>query len=149
MAATFARRTLLKFLPALPAALCAEHLVGQIHLSVVGHTGWAHHGRCWLNGEEVTNRCKAASETEGWCDLYGRSPDGGMTLPVIRHRGKVRLGLSDNASDQLRAAYWADRNADKSTMDSAEVTYDRMLELDAKRHEVRRALRRASHASRL
>ncbi len=57
---------------------------------VVGETPDAPSYRCSLNGKDVSERCFAADDAEGWVDLWPRdyAQAGG---PTRRHYGRVEL----------------------------------------------------------
>jgi len=85
------RRNLLKLgaggvaaasLAALPAARVDDGKYGRVY---VGETPEVHRFHCWLDGQEVTSRCKGANDQEGWADLFTEH----WTLK--RYYGRVRL----------------------------------------------------------
>ncbi len=54
--------------------------------------------RCWLDGIEVTNRCSAANDIEGWADLFDnlRHPDYRIAAGKTRHYGAVCFTVKPN-----------------------------------------------------
>ena len=67
------RRTLLKALPVAAMLGATGHLPAlhkQYGLVDVAVTPRAQEFRCWLDGVEITNRCRAANDQEGWAEVY-------------------------------------------------------------------------------
>ncbi len=59
-----------------------------------------------LNGVDVSGQCIAASEEDGWCDLFPMR-QGKIVEPrtAVRHHGVVVIGLSESAGVQARRLY--------------------------------------------
>ncbi len=51
------------------------------------------HTRCWVDGEDVTDLCFEADETEGWARCYVRGPDGLVLLDGDNIKTETRRGM--------------------------------------------------------
>ena len=62
---------------------------------VIDETPDARRYRCKLDGEDVSSRCVAADDEEGWADLLPGRDEQWRGSIVMRHRGKVELWMPE------------------------------------------------------
>ena len=68
-----------------------------LHVGIRGRRPGYKKWRAFLNGTEITTRCRAVDTVEGWAEVYETNPDGSLGPTAFRIYGEVQLERIEHA----------------------------------------------------